>query len=299
MLSQMRSWSGVTEIEMDETTLDRGEKEAAVREELLSREADQVDQGTLAVQARLETLKRRAAAVRLSPEAASFQTELSALIPPPPGRPLAWAKAIEARSSALRVRHTAHDAMEQDTAIRSRSLARLAAAATRLEGLIKQAELSAQVSRSTQPIQLTQPVQAPRPAPKPAAEVRPIPLTQVQKPAPKAAERRAAPRAAIETEVTMESDSNFYGGFTEDVSVGGLFIATHRCLPVGTPVDLRFTLGSRRISSSGVVRWVREIDDKNPEMSPGVGVQFTSLPQEAQDEIARFVNRRDPVFYAD
>jgi uncharacterized protein (TIGR02266 family) len=103
----------------------------------------------------------------------------------------------------------------------------------------------------------------------------------------------------LQTDVSIESDSNFYAGFSEDISAGGLFVATHRYAAIGTEIDASFVLGGIRIEASGVVRWVREVDDKNPGMTPGMGIQFSSLPEGAQAEIERFVRTREPIFYAD
>ena len=46
--------------------------------------------------------------------------------------------------------------------------------------------------------------------------------------------RRQFVRHAYETEVSLESGSNFYTGLTQDLSAGGLFIATHQILPLGS-----------------------------------------------------------------
>ncbi|HLL55877.1 MAG TPA: TIGR02266 family protein, partial [Myxococcaceae bacterium] len=107
-------------------------------------------------------------------------------------------------------------------------------------------------------------------------------------------------RVRMQASVDMESESNFFQGFSTNLSEGGLFVATVQMLPRGTPVDLHFTLpGGKRIDAKGVVRWTREVNDRTPDIFPGVGVQFTDLPTEAAAAIRSFVSEREPLFFAD
>ncbi|RYZ41881.1 MAG: TIGR02266 family protein, partial [Myxococcaceae bacterium] len=104
----------------------------------------------------------------------------------------------------------------------------------------------------------------------------------------------------MHTTIDMRSDSNFFTGFSMDISEGGIFIATVEAVPRGTSVDLDFTLpGGRPLNVNGVVRWARDGNDRTPELMPGVGVQFTTLPPEVAHAISSFVATRDPMFYPD
>jgi len=117
-------------------------------------------------------------------------------------------------------------------------------------------------------------------------------------PAPE--ERRQGPRVAMHAVIDCGTDSNFFTGFSADVSEGGVFIATLESPAVGTEVDLSFTLPSgEEIFARGVVRWTREVNDATPEVFPGVGVQFTQLDVDGADAIRAFVARRDPFFFPD
>jgi hypothetical protein len=42
-----------------------------------------------------------------------------------------------------------------------------------------------------------------------------------------------------------------------------------------------------------------EVNDKTPDIFPGVGVQFIDLLPEVQGEIRSFVSERDPMFFPD
>jgi len=112
-------------------------------------------------------------------------------------------------------------------------------------------------------------------------------------------ERRRAPRVALVTEVTLRSDSNFYTGFSCDLSDGGIFVATCDVRPPGTEVDLSFTLPGHRspIQAAGVVRWIREYNDRTPEVSPGMGIQLTSMASEDHAAVAKFIREREPLFF--
>jgi uncharacterized protein (TIGR02266 family) len=104
----------------------------------------------------------------------------------------------------------------------------------------------------------------------------------------------------MQAAVDFHSDNNFFNGFSANISDGGLFVATVNLVPLGTEVDLSFSLPSgERIEAKGVVRWVREVNDKLPDAFPGLGVQFSSLKPEAQQAIDSFLAQRDPLFYAE
>lgn len=114
------------------------------------------------------------------------------------------------------------------------------------------------------------------------------------------AERRRAPRAHLETEVSFQSDDNFFAGFSEDVSEGGLFVATYDLKAVGTRVNLTFSLPEgTSIETTGEVRWLRDPRDRDAGVSPGMGIQFDALSEPEKAKITEFVKARSPMFYED
>lgn len=130
----------------------------------------------------------------------------------------------------------------------------------------------------------------------PATESATVPLGRVSPPAAK----RQSPRVKMQASVDFTTDSNFFNGFSANISDGGLFVATVNLLPLGTEVDLSFTLPSgAKVEAKGVVRWVREVNDKLPDSFPGLGVQFSALHPGAQAAINDFLAQRDPLFFAD
>lgn len=110
--------------------------------------------------------------------------------------------------------------------------------------------------------------------------------------------RRVHPRHDIELEVTMESESNFYMGLTENLSEGGLFIATHVLKPLGTRIDVSFKLPdtAAAIQVSGTVRWVREYSETS-DTSPGLGVRFDRIHSDDIQHIRAFLDARAPLFF--
>jgi uncharacterized protein (TIGR02266 family) len=108
-------------------------------------------------------------------------------------------------------------------------------------------------------------------------------------------ESRRRPRQTVEIEVGISSESNFFVGFTENVSEGGVFVATYALKPVGAHVDVVLTFPSgASIQVPGVVRWLR---DASSEGWPGMGVQFEQLSPEDETNIRKFLSLREPMFY--
>jgi uncharacterized protein (TIGR02266 family) len=119
------------------------------------------------------------------------------------------------------------------------------------------------------------------------------------------AERRASPRIDLEIEVTLESDSNFYTGLTQDISTGGLFVSTHRLRKIGQHMMVRFSLpGSPApVMVECEVRWVREAgplhDERAFEQPAGMGLKFLTLSPESRLAITSFLKKRDSIYYDD
>ena len=115
-----------------------------------------------------------------------------------------------------------------------------------------------------------------------------------------ASTRRTAPRVRMQATIDFGSENNFYNGFSTNISEGGVFVATVKLVPLGTEVDLAFSLPTgEKIETRGVVRWHREVNDKIPESMPGIGIEFVNLPPAAESSVKRFVASRDPMFYAE
>ncbi len=107
-------------------------------------------------------------------------------------------------------------------------------------------------------------------------------------------------RVKMQAAIDLESDSNFYTGFSTNISEGGIFVATVNMPPRGAMVELHFSLpNGKRMDVRGEVRWSREVNDKTPDIFPGVGVQFLDLSADAHADIRNFVAEREPMFFPD
>jgi uncharacterized protein (TIGR02266 family) len=112
--------------------------------------------------------------------------------------------------------------------------------------------------------------------------------------------RRAHERTSLSLDVTVEGDHNFFTGLTENISEGGLFVATHVLREVGSRLPLEFTLPGRSapIRATGQVRWIR-IYSETSDAPPGMGLQFLDLSDEDKAAISHYVARRSPIFWDD
>ncbi|MEC8025852.1 MAG: PilZ domain-containing protein [Myxococcota bacterium] len=106
--------------------------------------------------------------------------------------------------------------------------------------------------------------------------------------------RREFQRITLDADVDFGSPHNFYTGSADNISVGGLFVATRSLLPEGRTVAMRFSLpGTLRLDIEGVVSWRRLVADASGPV--GLGIRFVRVPEEARDEIERFVRQRLPM----
>lgn len=123
-------------------------------------------------------------------------------------------------------------------------------------------------------------------------------FTPVQDPGADQERRRAHVRYAVELDISINSEHNFYAGLVENFSAGGVFIATHLVKPVGEHLELVIHLpeGEQPIRLVGEVRWVREYHEGS-NVPPGMGVRFVELDPTAEEQINSFLATREPLFY--
>jgi uncharacterized protein (TIGR02266 family) len=137
---------------------------------------------------------------------------------------------------------------------------------------------------------------APEPAPPPTPALTPAPA-----PAPTSSppSQRRAERLPVELEVSLFSDSNFYVGFTENLSESGVFVATYFVRPLGSRVEMCVRIHGRvePLILRGEVRWIREFSPTS-DGCPGMGIQFDAVSDDDRAEIATFLSTRDPLFFA-
>jgi uncharacterized protein (TIGR02266 family) len=146
---------------------------------------------------------------------------------------------------------------------------------------------------------LPPPPPAIRAVPPPLPAVVPSPEEPAVAPAPSSRPSvRAHERRAVELEVDFASDSNFYVGFAENLSGGGVFVATYVLRPIGTVLELSVQLAgdAEPLHVRGEVRWTRE-PSRSGDLWPGMGVRFQALSPQDEARIRAFLDTRDPLFF--
>ena len=207
----------------------------------------------------------------------------------------ARAQALEARLQATQDMQIALHAFQQQTGALSKELAEAEARLKEVAEAAARSRREQEAARSRE----AQRARAEATKTQAAARASAAPAT-AKKPAASGHPGRDHDRVQLKTNINLGSDSNFFTGFSTDISEGGIFVATVETVPQGTKVDLDFTLpGGRPLKASGVVRWLREPNDHTPELMPGMGVQFQELQPEVASLISDFVRKREPLFFPD
>ncbi len=111
-------------------------------------------------------------------------------------------------------------------------------------------------------------------------------------------ERRKSPRAQINVEIGLQTETNFFVGFSGDISEGGIFVTTVSLLAIDTAVTLSFAFpGGIEIQAEGVVAWTREGLTFDSNLNTGMGIRFTRLDDAALAAIKEFTSIREPIFH--
>lgn len=112
---------------------------------------------------------------------------------------------------------------------------------------------------------------------------------------------RRAPRASVHVSIDVFTDHNFWTGLSMNVSEGGLFVATHNAVPVGTLLVLHMSLPFERepLVTLAEVRWTRAFTEQD-DIPPGLGLRFVDLDPDSLDKVRKFVSSvREPLFFED
>lgn len=113
------------------------------------------------------------------------------------------------------------------------------------------------------------------------------------------AETRAEVRSAVYASVDLFSEHNFWSGLTMNMSEGGLFVATHNVVPVGTTLILHMVLPfeEEAVVTLAQVRWTRAYSGQD-DVPPGLGLQFHETDAGSLAKIKKFVATvREPLFF--
>lgn len=113
--------------------------------------------------------------------------------------------------------------------------------------------------------------------------------------------KRRHTRRAYETEVSLETGSQFFTAFSQNISSGGLFIATHELLKLGDTTRVRFRIPSieEEFDVQAEVRWIRPPREDTPDLLPGMGVSFVNLSAAQSAILNKYLDSAETIFYDD
>jgi uncharacterized protein (TIGR02266 family) len=108
------------------------------------------------------------------------------------------------------------------------------------------------------------------------------------------------PRETVEANLGASSETNFYVGFSGEISEGGVFVATYTTFEVGALATVHISLpGGFEFKVPGRVQFVRDPMDMSEDAEPGMGIKFEALAADQRELILRFVRKRAPMFFDD
>ena len=91
--------------------------------------------------------------------------------------------------------------------------------------------------------------------------------------------RRGGKRVSGKINISFKKADDFFRAYVPNLGEGGLFIQTTKNLPVGSILDLEFSLpgSNQEITTKGKVVWIRPQDMSTEKMPPGMGIQFIDM----------------------
>jgi hypothetical protein len=109
-------------------------------------------------------------------------------------------------------------------------------------------------------------------------------------------EQRAQPRIPHEARVMVVLDGTPFNAVLQDISEGGVFLATHRAVPLGSMIAIDVPLPTGPVIARGIVRWSRLGSEGK---LPGIGVAFEEIPRLDRERVASFCGDRPRFFTYD
>ena len=107
------------------------------------------------------------------------------------------------------------------------------------------------------------------------------------------ARQRKTTRTSTIIQVDYHTADSFFRDFVDNISTGGMFIATPKPLKPGTQLRLEFLLPGcdYPIRVKGEVTWSRRLSAGSEGQRRGMGVKFDHLSPSAKDKINNIVKR--------
>jgi uncharacterized protein (TIGR02266 family) len=100
----------------------------------------------------------------------------------------------------------------------------------------------------------------------------------------------------VNFEVSVDGPHNFFAGFTQDISKGGVFLATHQVYPIGTKMRLSFEIEGVHVEVEAIVRWARKPENVfGNDLHPGMGLQFIDPDEKLVSAFDKFLEKKEPL----
>jgi len=103
--------------------------------------------------------------------------------------------------------------------------------------------------------------------------------------------RRGGKRVSGKISISFQKADDFFRAYIANLGEGGLFIHTTKNLPVGSLLDLEFSLpdSNQAITTKGKVVWTRPQDMSTEKMPPGMGIQFIDMNPEDKELLKNYL----------
>ncbi len=114
--------------------------------------------------------------------------------------------------------------------------------------------------------------------------------------------RRGAQRAAYDIHVGVSTKHRLFVGLVDNISNGGLFIATDEALNKGDRIEVRFRIPDQdhEFHKQGEVIWTRPYDElgNGRNAQAGAGIKLLDLSDDERRILNSFIAQHEPLFFA-
>ena len=105
---------------------------------------------------------------------------------------------------------------------------------------------------------------------------------------------REAVRVPLDLTVGHGEDGNYFFDVAQNLSKGGVFIKTEKPLPVGSSIDVSFTVprSRKKIVVKGSVMWCQEAVKGRANVIAGMGVQFLDFEGKSKESLEDYLKSK-------
>lgn len=115
--------------------------------------------------------------------------------------------------------------------------------------------------------------------------------------------RRWGPRAQFDIKVGVASAHRMFVGLVDNISSGGLFIATDQELTKGDKIEVKFTIpgSDHGFDKKAEVMWIRPYSELGSDRNAaaGAGVRLLELTDDEKQLLNGFINQHEAMFFID